>query len=333
MTKAARSRRLMAWGSRRRWRRTPHAGWAARSRASRSRHGRGTARASRGSMPPGGRVELPEIVAQHRVGWERGAPGAVARAGAEADARRKCPRASAIVPSKRTLPPAMIAIRSHRRSAWAMTWVEKRIVAPSAPVRGSAPPAAAGDRVEAGEGLVQHDKARRGRWCRGAGRAAPCPWDRPRIGRSAGRPCSASSASARRRPSAASGRPRSAPRKAIDSRAFMPDKGRAPREGSRLAGQRRVDRFWPRQAPLTGIGIDDAEQHPQRSSSCRRRWGPEHAVDRAPVRRRDRCRRQRGRRRSFSRGRARGCRFPPWKAASSKSAAGRYPSSSLPSRG
>ena len=55
----------------------------------------------------------------------------------------------------------MIAIRSHSRSAWAMTWVEKMIVAPSRASRADQflEPRLV-DRVEAREGLVEHDQPR-----------------------------------------------------------------------------------------------------------------------------------------------------------------------------
>ena len=39
-------------------------------------------------------------------------------------------RASLTDPSNRMRPPATMAMRSHNRSAWAMTWVEKRMVTP-----------------------------------------------------------------------------------------------------------------------------------------------------------------------------------------------------------
>ena len=70
-------------------------------------------------------------------------------------------RASSTRPSNTTLPLAMIAISSHSRSAWAMTWVEKMI--------GDAGARLAADqllelrlvdRVEPGEGLVEDEKAR-----------------------------------------------------------------------------------------------------------------------------------------------------------------------------
>ena len=55
----------------------------------------------------------------------------------------------------------MIAIRSHSRSAWAMTWVEKMIVTPfSARLADQPLELALVDRVEAGEGLVEDDQAR-----------------------------------------------------------------------------------------------------------------------------------------------------------------------------
>ena len=74
---------------------------------------------------------------------------------------RSRPRASSTRPSNATLPPAMIAIRSHSRSAWAMTWVEKMIVAPSARLAADQllEPALV-DRVEAGERLVEDDQPR-----------------------------------------------------------------------------------------------------------------------------------------------------------------------------
>ena len=55
----------------------------------------------------------------------------------------------------------MIATRSHSRSAWAMTWVEKMIVAPARRLAADQllEPALV-DRVEAGEGLVEDDQPR-----------------------------------------------------------------------------------------------------------------------------------------------------------------------------
>ena len=133
-------------------------------------------------------------------------------------------RASPTVPSNRPLPPAMIAIRSHSRSAWAMTWVEKMTVAPARRlVADQLLRAALVDRVEAGERLVEHDQLRAcGRSCRAAGRSAPCPWtalDRSCRHTSPSPFCRATS----RRACApsSSGRPRSAPMKAIASRAFI----------------------------------------------------------------------------------------------------------------
>jgi len=74
---------------------------------------------------------------------------------------RSCERASSTRPSKATLPLAMIATRSHSRSAWAMTWVEKMTVAPArVSRRNQLLEAALVDRVEPGEGFVEHDQAR-----------------------------------------------------------------------------------------------------------------------------------------------------------------------------
>ena len=70
-------------------------------------------------------------------------------------------RASSTRPSNATLPLAMIATRSHSRSAWAMTWVEKMIVdavARLAPDQLFEP--ALVDRVEARERLVEDDQPR-----------------------------------------------------------------------------------------------------------------------------------------------------------------------------
>ena len=55
----------------------------------------------------------------------------------------------------------MIAIRSHSRSAWAMTWVEKMIVTPSVASRADQLlELGLVDRVEAGERLVENEQAR-----------------------------------------------------------------------------------------------------------------------------------------------------------------------------
>ena len=70
-------------------------------------------------------------------------------------------RASATRPSKRIRPSAMIAIRSHSRSAWWMTWVEKMTVVPGRRlVADQMLEPALVDRVEAGKGLVEHDQLR-----------------------------------------------------------------------------------------------------------------------------------------------------------------------------
>ena len=116
----------------------------------------------------------------------------------------------------------MIAIRSHKRSAWAMTWVEKITVAPfAASAADQRFELLLVDRVEAGERLVEHDQPRLvDHACRAIGRSAPCPWTGCGSASSPNRRARvrASSTSARRRPSA-SGSPRSAPMKAIASRA------------------------------------------------------------------------------------------------------------------
>ena len=140
---------------------------------------------SSGSGPAFGQLEHPFVAfaprargngrAPRPVRWRGCAAGRSAAAGRAL--RRRCP-------SNATLPLAMIAIRSHSRSAWAMTWVEKMIVAPSRASRADQllEPRLV-DRVEAGEGLVEDDQPRLvNDRARAAGRSAPCPWTSVRIG-------------------------------------------------------------------------------------------------------------------------------------------------------
>ena len=125
-----------------------------------------------------GQLEDPFAAFAAGIAGNRGAPRPVARrgcAGGRSGAAGRAPRRRS--PSNATLPPAMIAIRSHSRSAWAMTWVEKMIVAPASASRADQRfELALVDRVEA------RRRARRGRSgaacgrsCRAIGRSAPCP--------------------------------------------------------------------------------------------------------------------------------------------------------------
>ena len=184
-----------------------------------------------------GKLEHPFVALAARVGRQ----GARARGRRLARVRRRTigrsrARASSTRPSNATLPSAMIAIRSHSRSAWAMTWVEKMIVAPAAASRADQllEPALV-DRVEAGEGLVEHDQPRpvddgaeQLDGLRHALGQAP-----DRLVRQIAEAVLARAARRRGGGLRASGRPRSAPMKAIASRASSPDRGRAPRADSR----------------------------------------------------------------------------------------------------
>ena len=160
----------------------------------------------------------------------------------------------------------MIAIRSHSRSAWAMTWVEKMIVAPlaaSSRISCSSRPWLIASSPENGSSRTISF----GLWTIVPSSWTVCamPLERLRIGLLAQSPSpfSASRASARARPSR-SGRPRSAPMKAIASRAASPDKGRAPRADSRPPAPHRAAARGRAALRLPLDGLDDPEQHPQR---------------------------------------------------------------------
>ena len=116
---------------------------------------------SKGSGPPSGSSNT-------HSSPSRRAPAGMAERHGPSSARvrrrtigRSLARASSTRPSNATLPLAMIAIRSHSRSAWAMTWVEKMIVAPVARLAADQllEPRLV-DRVEPGERLVEDDQPR-----------------------------------------------------------------------------------------------------------------------------------------------------------------------------
>jgi hypothetical protein len=81
--------------------------------------------------PPSRQLEHPFAALARAPAGKAERHGPSLGAGAQADDRPK-PVARLVDPAlERDLAPAMIAIRSHSRSAWAMTWVEKMIVAPA----------------------------------------------------------------------------------------------------------------------------------------------------------------------------------------------------------
>ena len=146
---------------RRRWRRRHRAGRAVRSLSVSMPAPPSISALSKRLGPPFRQLESPFAARRSR---RREWPRATARrrrgcAGGRSGASR--PRASSTAPSNATLPAAMMAMRSHRRSAWAMTWVEKMIVRPRRLARADQLlELALVDGVEAGEGLVEDDQPR-----------------------------------------------------------------------------------------------------------------------------------------------------------------------------
>ena len=112
--------------------------------------------------PAFGQLEHPFGALAPGAGRHRRAPRPVLGRGSAAGRSAEAGRAPRR-PRRRTrpCPAAMIAIRSHSRSAWAMTWVEKMIVAPlAACVADQLLELALVDRVEPGERLVEDDQPR-----------------------------------------------------------------------------------------------------------------------------------------------------------------------------
>ena len=145
---------------RRRCGRTRRAGRAARSTGRRCRSPASISLTSKASMPSSGTVKRQPSPSTLGIGGQQRADAVVrGDAAHNGPASAASPRASATVPSNRRLPPAMIASRSHSRSACAMTWVENRIVAPRSRCgEDQRLEPFLVDRIEARKGLVEHQQ-------------------------------------------------------------------------------------------------------------------------------------------------------------------------------
>ena len=212
----------------------------------------------------------------------RARPRAAARDRAAVRAGRRArpmPSAAPGVPSAITLPWSITAIPSQSWSASSRYWVQSRIVVPPATKRADdVPDLVARARIEPGGRLVEEHQLGRDDDARGdvepPAHAAGVVLDQPPGGvgeaerlQQLGRP--APSPRSRFRPSRRAIRIRfSRPVRSSSTEASWPVRLTAPRTASASR-----DDVVPEHAGAARVGAKQRREHPDRRSSCRRRWG------------------------------------------------------------